>query len=390
MKKPIDCAKEFILLFYKTLCHVFPVNKKIIIFESNTGRNYSGSPKAVYEEMTAQGLDKKYKCVWILKNINTTIPGEALKIKHKTFKFFYYMSVAGIWVSDSRLPKYIVKKGEVKYIQTWHGTPLKKLALDMTNIDMAGNKNIDRYHRNFIRDTRTWDYLVSQNNFSTNIFRRCFDFHKDMLEIGYPRNDVLINCNTSEYIGKLKTELGLPNDKKVILYAPTWRDNQYYKPGVYKFASAIDFGYLKENLSDDYVMIVKYHYLVKENIDWSKYEDFIYQYGEDKDIAQLYLVSDMMITDYSSVMFDYSILKRPMIFFTYDLEDYKDNLRGFYFDFLEEAPGPVVLTNEELLASIKNYDYDEFADKYSAFHDKFNHCDDGKASQKIVDLIVNQ
>ena len=125
--------------------------------------------------------------------------------------------------------------------------------------------------------------------------------------------------------------------------------------------------------------------------DWKKYNDFVIECDADWDIQELYLISDMMITDYSSVMFDYAILKRPMIFFTYDLDNYKNNLRDFYFDMVEEVPGPICKTNEELIDFIKNYnekDYEnEFKEKYMKFNEKFNPFDDGKASSKIIDLI---
>lgn len=386
----IKFIKSVMVKLYKIIAGLLPVNKKIIVFESNLFRNYTGNPRYIYETIVQRNIDTKYKCVWFFKNpdsVNTSvIPGNAECVQYKTLKFYYYMSVAGFVVSDSRLPNYLVKNKNTTYIQTWHGTPLKKLALDMTSLDMAGSNNIEKYHNNFRISSSKWDYLISQNNFSTNIFKRCFAFDKTILEIGYPRNDVLINSSEEDIVAT-KKKMGLPLDKKIILYAPTWRDNQYYKKGEYKFASTIDFDALRDAVSDEYVMIVKYHYLIKDNVDWSKYEGFIYQYGETEDIASLYLVSDVLITDYSSVMFDYSVLKRPMIFFTYDLDEYKNTLRGFYFDFLEEAPGPVVLDNDALIDSIRNYNFEDWKEKYEAFHNKYNHCDDGKAGEKVVELI---
>jgi CDP-glycerol glycerophosphotransferase len=275
----------------------------------------------------------------------------------------------------------------VTYIQTWHGTPLKKLALDMDVLSMGGSVDVDKYHDNFVANTRTWDYLISQNAFSTETFRRCFAFDKQMLEIGYPRNDVLFRDNNSDAIADLKRQLGLPQDKKIILYAPTWRDDQFYQKSIYKFTSEMDYDRMKAELGDEYVMIVKFHYLVKDNIDWSKYGDFIYEFDQHQDIAQLYLVSDLLITDYSSVMFDYSLLKRPMFFFAYDMENYKTNLRGFYFDFLATAPGPIVETTDALTEAILTYDAGAWQDKYDAFAKRFNHADDGTASEKVAVLI---
>lgn len=386
-KKLKKTVKKAVMLLYRIEIRILPVNRKIIVFESNMGRNYTGNPKAVYEEMVKQGLDKKYRCYFMLDNTATEIPGNGVKVRRTRLHYFFLMGIAGVWVSDSRMPNYIRKRKGVHYIQTWHGTPLKKLALDMDSVNMAGETDIEKYKRSFFVNTRTWDYLISQNHYSTEIFRRAFAFDKTMLEIGYPRNDVLFYGNNTEYIRNLKKQFGLPLDRKVILYAPTWRDNEYYSKGAYKFKSPMDFSLLQKELGEEYVCIVKYHYLVQDNIDWSTYGGFVYEFNMCEDISSLYLISDILITDYSSVMFDYSLLRRPMFFYTYDLEEYRDNLRGFYFDFLAEAPGPIVATTEELVASVKNYERSVYEEKYNAFMLKYNHADDGKASAKVSELI---
>lgn len=379
--------EKVVLSGYWLLTKILPVNKKKILFESNLGRNYTGNPRAIYEEMIRQGLDRTYRCYFILEDRNTKLPGSAKKIKRNRFRYFFLFATAGIWVCDSRLPRYIIKRRGVTYIQTWHGTPLKKLALDMDTVYMAGETGIESYKKNFYDNTRTWDYLISQNHFSTEVFQRAFAFDKQILEIGYPRNDVLFQGNEKDYIYKLKEKLNLPLDKRIILYAPTWRDNEFYGNGRYKFNPKVDFDLLQQGLSKDTVLIVKYHYLIMDQVDWSPYEGFIYSYDMSYDISTLYLVSDMLITDYSSVMFDYSLLKRPMVFYCYDLEEYKDTLRGFYFDFLAEAPGPVAKTTEELITAVEHYQSDPYQEKYEAFIEKYNHADDGQASKKVVQLI---
>jgi CDP-glycerol glycerophosphotransferase len=380
------CIKTGVLVVYKMLT-VLPIHKDIIVFESNIGRNYTGNPRYIYEEMVSQGLDKKYDCYFILENVNTMVPGNAKKVKRMRFQYFYILARAKFIVADSRLPVFFIKRKGATYIQTWHGTPLKKLALDMDDVSMAGESNIDSYKKNFYENAKTWDYLISQNPFSTATFRRCFAFDKEVLEIGYPRNDILMNHNDQEYINELKKRFHLPLDKKIALYAPTWRDNEFYDKGEYKFNPKLDFDLLQKELSDEYVIIVKYHYLVKDNINWDKYKGFVYDFDLGFDIAELYLVSDILITDYSSVMFDYSLLKRPMFFYAYDLDNYKNNLRGFYFDFMKEVPGPITLTTQELVQSIQDYNSEEYLDKYQAFTAKFNSVDDGCASKNVVKII---
>lgn len=387
MKEKIKKFLQPIVIFiYKIMVKILPL-KKCIVFESNIGRNYTGNPRYIYEELVKQGLDKKYKCYYIFDNKKTKIPGKGKVIKRMRFRYFYVMATAKIWVSDSRFPKFIIKKKGNKYIQTWHGTPLKKLALDMNDVSMAGETTIEQYKKHFYDNTRTWDYLISQNNFSTNIFKRCFAFDKNILEIGYPRNDILINNNNKKYINELKKKFSLPLDKKIILYAPTWRDDEFYDKGKYKFTHKLDYDMARQRLSDKYIFIVKYHYLIMDNIDWTPYKGFIYDFDMTCDISELYLVSDILITDYSSVMFDFSLLKRPMFFFAYDLEKYKNELRGFYFDFLEEVPGAVTTTTEDLINAIENYNKEDYKEKYDKFIKKYNHCDNGKAAKKVVKLI---
>lgn len=380
-------VKKCIVLIYIILNKVLPLQKKTIVFGSNLGRNYSGNPKAIYENMVEQGLDQIYHIVWFFENENTKIPGNAKIAKYGRFKYLYYMAVAKVWVFDCRQPKFLAKRKGVTYIQTWHGTPLKKLALDMKEVTMAEGKDTDEYKKDFYDNAQTWDYLLSQNSYSTAIFRRAFAFYKTMVEVGYPRNDILFTGNNEETIKELKIELGLPLDKKVILYAPTWRDDEFYCQGSYKFNPSLAFHMFMEKLREEYVCIVKYHYLIQDSIDWADYKGFIYDYDKSYDIANLYLVSDMLITDYSSVMFDYSLLNRPMFFYAYDLEKYKDILRGFYFDFVSDVPGPISLKTEDLIDDILHYDANDYRAKYTRFHEKYNHLDNGHASEKVVEII---
>lgn len=385
-------AKYSARFLYYLGTYILRPKNNILLFESSNGRNYTGNPRYVYEEILNQGLDKELKCVWVFMHPEEVkIPGNAIKVKRSFFKFLYYAIVSGTWVFDSRHLYYLKKNKKTKYIQTWHGTPLKKLGLDMDYIDMSGNQDIQKYHDEFTKNSKDWQYLISQNSYSSEIFRRAFAFDGEMLEIGYPRNDILFSKDNPEDIASIKDKFNIPKDKKIILYAPTWRDNEYHQKGEYKFATEMDFDQMHKELSNDYVLIVKFHYLVKENIDWSKYDDFVIECDANWDIQELYLASDILITDYSSVMFDYAILRRPMLFFTYDLEFYKDSLRDFYFDMFEEVPGPLVENTHDLIDEIKNLndeDYElKYGKKYDDFQKKYNEFDKGTASRTIIELI---
>ena len=372
--------------------HIFlrlPVNE-VIFFESSVGRNYSSNPKYVYEEMVRQGLDKKFKCVWSLEDTSLKIPGNAKKVKRTGLAYLYYLATAKIWVCDTRLPAFLVKRPETTYIQLWHGTPLKKLAMNIESLNTSEKITLSEYKRLFKENTETWDYLISQSDYTTEKFRSCFDFEKEILPTGFPRNDVLFKKNDAKSINSIKAKYNIPLDKKVILYAPTWRDDEFYENGIYRFSTQIDFNLLKKELSDTHIIIVKLHYLVKDPVNWSNYEEFIYKCDYMQDIQELYLISDFLVTDYSSVIFDYALLKRPMIIYAYDYQKYKDHLRGFYFDIFEEFPGPIVENNHNLIDSIKNYDYKDYQKKYKTFVDKFTSFDHGNASSKIVKLILEK
>ena len=312
---------------YKKICNklynkVFiklPINKKRVMFESFLGRNVSGNPKYLYEQMIKDGLDNKYDLIWILNNIDEPINGSGKKVKRKTLKYYYYMATSKYWIFNCRQADEIIKRKENIYLQTWHGTPLKKLAMDMDNVNMAGQTDINEYKEKFYNNSRRWDYLLIQNDYSREIFKKAFAFNKTILN-GYPANDILYTENNKESIDKIKDKLNIPKNKKIILYAPTWRDDNFYKKGHYRMNIELDLDKMQKELGNEYIILLRMHYLITNNINIEKYKGFVYDYSQGYDIQELYLVSDILITDYSSVMFDYSNLNRPIIFFTYDIE----------------------------------------------------------------------
>jgi CDP-glycerol glycerophosphotransferase len=194
------------LRLYRKIAKHVSTDDKTILFQSSVGRNYSGNTRYIYEEMIEKGLDKKYKCYWVFeKSIYDKIdlPGNAKKLDKSSFKFLYTSLKSKYWIFDTRQPNYLKKPKDTVFIETWHGTPLKKLALDMEKVDMSGNTNIKQYRKRFKKHTSQWDYLISQNSYSTEIFRRAFAFNGEMLEIGYPRNDILFSKNNDEDIKKI-------------------------------------------------------------------------------------------------------------------------------------------------------------------------------------------
>ena len=384
---------KWVLYLYKQFFAAIGLlpKKNIIIFESFHGKQFSCSPRAIYEYMNENKMN--YKMYWSVdrKYAPQFHQFDIRMVQRFTLKWLFLMPRAKYWITNSRLPGWLPKPKRTIYVQTWHGTPLKKLAADMDEVHMPAT-NAEKYINNFLKEANKWDYLISPNAYSTQIFRRAFGYTKRIIESGYPRNDFLIHNNNKEAIEKIKQKLFLPLNKKIILYAPTWRDHHYYAKGKYKFEIQIDFNQLKKELADDYIVLLRLHYLIAEELDLSAYKNFVFDFSRHEDIRELYLISDILVTDYSSVFFDYANLKRPMIFFVYDIDEYRDKLRGFYFDFEQNAPGPLVKTTDDLITEIKNLERNNLAytDEKKAFFEKFCSLEDGSACERVVNEIFHK
>lgn len=286
-------------------------------------------------------------------------------------------------------PLSVPKREDTVLLETWHGTPLKRLAFDLN--DVVGG--VSNYKDKFYRQKENWDYLLSDNPFSTEKFQSCFMYPKEkILEYGYPANDPLYAPDREERARKIKEKLGIPADKKVIMYAPTWRDDNYYEIGQFKFDLDLDVNRLEKEFGDEYVLLLRLHYLVVEALDMSKYGKFAVNGSAYDDVTDLYLITDILITDYSSVFFDFANLKRPILYYTYDLERYRDVLHGFYLSMEDDLPGPMLLTNDEVVDAIKNIDQiqEKYKDRYEEFYNRFCCIDDGHATERVVNKIFKE
>ncbi|MGV7097830.1 CDP-glycerol glycerophosphotransferase family protein [Bacillus subtilis] len=368
---------------------LLPRNEKLIIFESYSGKQFSCNPRAIFEYLEENKDKYDYRLIWSIDKRNKDLFDnlDVKYLKRFSLKWLWYMATAKYWITNSRLPLWIPKPRKTTYVQTWHGTPLKKLANDMDEVHMPGTTT-EQYKKNFLKEASKWDYLISPNAYSTEIFRSAFQFKRTFIESGYPRNDFLHKENKYEEILKIKDRLGIDRDKKIILYAPTWRDNSFYAKGKYKFNMVLDLESLKDQLSDEYILILRMHYLVSENINLTAYKGFAYDFSNHNDIRELYLISDILITDYSSVFFDFAGLNRPILFYVPDIEFYRDKLRGFYYDFEKCAPGPLLKTTEKVIEAIhktKHYKQDE---NLTSFYDQFCYLEKGDSSKKVVEEIL--
>lgn len=386
--------QKFLVFLLSSVFHFFsffPILPNLFIFESQYGGRFDDNPKAIYDYLEKEN-DPTNKLFWSIRyRERKIVENEDVKVLYRfSIRWLYYMARANFWIVNARMPQWLKKREATKYVQTWHGTPLKKLALDMDTFSMPGS-DLETYKANFLDETKKWDYLIAPNQYSKDIFKSCFAFEKTFIESGYPRNDVLYQKNNPTDIDKMKKRLGLPLDKKVILYAPTWRDDYYISQGKYKFYIPFNIEKLIEVLDDQAVFIFRSHYLVADSLSEVADKPNIYNFSKKEDISELYLISDLLITDYSSVFFDYANLKRPILFYAYDFEHYRDNLRGFYFDLESDAPGPFVIKEEEFYEEVERFIENEiesvYQEKLIQFNETFCKWENGQAAMELLKTI---
>lgn len=369
-------------------------DSRIILFEVFMGRQYSCNPRAIYERMLEDCRFDGVKFVWafedcgkkdIFRNLD-----RAEVIRYGSREYFKYAAAAGVLITNSNLDFRIRKRKGQIFIQTWHGTPLKKLRCDITaEKGSAINSLSEIIHKNNL-DMDRYDYLISPSSFCTEKFISAFNLktlgkENIIIETGYPRNDRLIAANEEEK-KLIKKEIGIADSKKVILYAPTFRDNEHDSGSGYIYNLHIDFDKLKQELGEEYVIIFRAHYFVSNTFDFERYKGFIYDESQRDDITDLYIVSDMLVTDYSSALFDFANLKRKIIFYMYDLEKYENDIRGFYFS-VNELPGRIVKTQEDLADAIEAHE-GEYDDKCKRFNKKFNLLNDGNAGARVAEIVI--
>lgn len=375
----------------------YKMDDETILFEAFGGRNYTCSPKAIYEKMLSMPQFKNFKFVWafldtdihdVKEDKRTTI------VKSKSKEYYKYCSIAKYWIVNSIMEESLTKKKGQVYVQCWHGTPIKKLRCDI-EVDGSVLNTIKEIRKRNDIDAKRFDYFISPSKYCTEKFISAFNLKKlnkenIIIEEGYPRNDFLFN-KTQKDITLIKEKLKIPINKKVIFYLPTFRDNQHTSGIGYTYELQIDFDRLRKAIGDEYVVLFSPHYFIANSIDLSKYEGFVINVARYDEINELYLVSDIIMTDYSSVFFDFANLKRPIVFYMYDYDLYQSRLRDFYIS-LDELPGPITRTQEELEKCIINIEteFPKYERKYEDFNKKYNYLDDGNASERVIKEIFKE
>lgn len=381
LKKNRAVFKIIYSIYYALACLIYRVillftrmNEDSLVFISFMGEQYSDSPRAIYEELKRHEKYRNFTCYWIFKDPTKFAGFTALKnakiMRYSGLSYYLALAKAKYIISNARIKNEIKLRKNQVYVQTWHGTPLKKLGFDIGVADfkdIGGDKK--SLTNNYLLDSRRYSYVLSPSPYFTEKISSAFGI-KDrsiFLELGYPRNDFLYDYKDSD-VDEIKRELNLKSDKKIILYAPTFRE-AYLKNNSYEHTLALDLKRLKIELGAEYILLLRLHYYVSSRLDLRGFEDFAIDVSDYYDISRLYVISDMLITDYSSTFFDFAILNRPIIFYMYDRELYNKKMHDFYVD-LDELPGKVVEEEAELVNEIKYNNIEAFNN--DSFNLRFN------------------
>ncbi|MCD9903063.1 CDP-glycerol glycerophosphotransferase family protein, partial [Streptomyces sp. MT29] len=337
----------------------------------------------VYEELVRRGVEVEH--IWIQNSGLPEMPTEATVVTWGTRECYEALARSRYVVVNTAIGDWFVARPGQRVVQTWHGTPLKKIGADL----LGSSKSNPAYIASLPHSYRQFDFVVSPNAYTTEIMSRAYCIEGDMFESGYPRNDVFYAPDREERAARVRERLGLPEGKKVVLYAPTWREDQRHASKLYKLDLRIDLAAAQAELGDDHVLLFRKHPRVHGSVPGAGL-GFVWDVTQYPDIADLYLVADVLITDYSSALFDFAHSDKPMLFFTYDLEHYRDTLRGLYFDFTTRAPGPLLKTSDELVEAIRDINAVEadYREKYAQFKKDFCEPGDGRATARVVDRML--
>ncbi len=376
---------------YRQLQKTLPLEENTILFESYQGRLCACSPKAMFLEAVNNPEYAGYNFIWAVRNPKAfgwlkAYPNTRL-VKYGTKGYLKTLVTSKYWVTNSTMPPYAIPGEHQVFVQTWHGTPLKRLGCDLTRSDNKA-QNLKTIHKQYITQGNRITHFLSPSEFYTQKIGSCYaQGSEKFIPCGYPRNDFLFSY-TPQDVARVKEALGIPQGKKVLLYAPTFRDNNFKVGSGFQHELGLDFDMLKEAIGGEFVVLFRAHYFIANRLDLTPYQGFVFDVSKYNDINELYIISDMLMTDYSSVFFDYANLHRPMLFYMYDYQQYKTELRDFYLD-VSTLPGPIVYTNQEVGQAVlelnRNFEYNE---AYKAFNQTYNTYNDAHSSLRALNACI--
>lgn len=370
------CLKGARVVLTWLVSSLFPIDNKKIVLSSYYGRGYGDNPKYIAEELIKLGKD--LKIIWLVKDDKdaVTLPAGICGVKTYSTKGIFHLCTAKVWVDNCRKGFLLFKRKKQIYIQTWHGFALKRIEKDVESA-------LDRgYVRGAKRDSKYIDYIISDSEFMTNIYKSAFWYDKEIKQWGSPRNDIVINGDENVK-DKVFGFFGLSDDTMTVLYAPTFRVDMSIE------AYSLDYErarrVFEKRFNKKVVILVRLHPNVVEKSENLAFDGQIINASYYPDMQELLSSCDVVISDYSSLMFDFALSRKPCFQFATDIDDYKND-RNFYFE-INNLPFPLAQSNDELESRVEEFDQVSYLEKLNEFYDSVGMVIKGDAAAKCAELI---
>jgi CDP-glycerol glycerophosphotransferase len=356
-----------------------------VVYTSFDGAQYSDSPRAIHEELVRR--EAPFEHLWVVRDGQSEVPDSARSVREGSRAYYEALGSARFVVTNDLFPTWFARRPDQVCLQTWHGMPLKRLRADTP----AKRVQRGRFAIDWQQQVRNWQHVLSPSSFATPILQSAYGIEGELLETGYPRGDLLAGADRDELGLEVRRRLGVPEGKRTVLYAPTFRDDVYDLDGAYRLDPRLDLESLQAAVGDDTVVLFRRHPYVVDAIPTDP-AGALRDVSAYPDATELLLAADVLVTDYSSIMFDYAITGRPMLFHAYDLDPGANGVDGFPFDFAETVPGPLVRTADELAGALGDIErvQAEYASRYADFTAKFCELADGQASARVVDRLFSR
>lgn len=357
-----------------------PAEDRAVLVECYGGRRATDTVLEVAEHIARE--HPEVPVYWGVVDESVPVPAFAQPVVIDSEEWYIRLSSSRLLVNNNNFPHYFRKRAGQYYLQTWHGTPLKRLVFDVdrTNFSLS-------YWALMAREATYWDLLVAQNPYAEEVLAKAFHYEGEVFAEGYPRNDSLLAEEAPRIREQVRAQLGIRDHQKVALYAPTWRDNAKSSSRQYAMVTYLEFDKVKKALGKDWVILLRGHHNVASGR--AKADLGVIDVTDYPQVNDLYLAADALIGDYSSVMFDFHVQDKPSVFLAPDIDEYADSIRGFYFDFKNEAPGPLVSTTDEVVQVLRHLHIPnpKHEAQRRAFREKFAPQDDGHATDRLVQRL---
>lgn len=367
--------KKFISFLYY-LFRIFPIKKNKIVFCNYVGKGYGCNPKYIAEEILRRNLN--YDLVWMTKDTMLKFPSKIRIVKWETICAIYELATAKVWIDNQRKLPYNKKRKGQYFIETWHGgTPLKKIGADNPL-----NINDIPYKKTSFHMDKITDVMISDCSWCSRVYRTAFYYTGEIMECGYPRNDILVK-DDEKYRKLIRKYYNLSEDTKLVLYAPTYRKGRKTDKYVLDYQCLIEA--LEQRFNGKWKVLVRLHPTMANKSEELVYGENVINVSKYDDMQELMAGADVLVSDYSTIIGEFPLSGKPVFLFAIDYDDYKIE-RDFYYDYLK-MPFPIAFNNQELKKMIEKFDEKEYKVKLKKYYDEIGRKDYGNASALVVDRI---